>query len=116
MTAAVSAIAGTKDDRVTCDERSFAPDDATLRGGRAVGAGRIRVLGGTTPIVPGQALLLGSVVLLVYTALFLAVVFSFVRLYEEPTLRRRYGAEYDAYCAAVPGWWPRLRLGRDADA
>jgi protein-S-isoprenylcysteine O-methyltransferase Ste14 len=66
--------------------------------------------------IVGQALLLGSVVLLVYTALFLAVVFSFVRLYEEPTLRRRYGAEYDAYCAAVPGWWPRLRLGRDADA
>jgi hypothetical protein len=31
MTAAVSAIAATKDDRVACDERSFPPDDAGLR-------------------------------------------------------------------------------------
>src|SRR5215469_7780269 len=35
MTAAVSAIAGTKDDRVACDERSFTPDDAALRIGQA---------------------------------------------------------------------------------
>jgi protein-S-isoprenylcysteine O-methyltransferase Ste14 len=59
--------------------------------------------------IVGQALLLGSVVLLGYAALFLAVVFAFVRGYEEPTLARRYGAEYEAYRAAVPGWWPRLR-------
>jgi len=61
MTAAVPAIAAdAKDDRVACDERSFTPDDATLRVGRATGTGRIRVLGGTAPIVPGQALLLGA--------------------------------------------------------
>jgi len=59
--------------------------------------------------IVGQALLLGQLVLLAYAALFLAVTASFVRLYEEPTLRRRYGAEYDAYRDAVPGWWPRLR-------
>jgi protein-S-isoprenylcysteine O-methyltransferase Ste14 len=40
---------------------------------------------------------------------FLAVVFAFVRGYEEPTLAARYGDEYDVYRAAVPGWWPRLR-------
>jgi protein-S-isoprenylcysteine O-methyltransferase Ste14 len=34
---------------------------------------------------------------------------SFVKLYEEPTLADTFGAEYDAYRAAVPGWWPRLR-------
>ena len=61
MTAAAPAIAAdAKDDGVACDERSFAPDDATLRVGRATGTGRIRVLGGTAPIVPGQALLLGG--------------------------------------------------------
>jgi len=61
MTAAAPAIAAdAKDDGVACDERSFAPDDATLRVGRATGTGRIRVLGGTAPIVPGQALLLGA--------------------------------------------------------
>jgi len=57
----------------------------------------------------GQALLLGRWLLIGYAALFLAVVATFVRVYEEPTLRRRYGAEYDAYCARVPGWLPRLR-------
>ena len=33
----------------------------------------------------------------------------FVRLYEEPTLRRMFGAEYDEYCRNVPRWVPRLR-------
>jgi len=60
MTAAVSAFAEAKDDGVTCDERSFASDDATLRVGQAIGTGRIRVLGGTVRIVPGQALLLSA--------------------------------------------------------
>jgi hypothetical protein len=60
MTAAVSVITEAKDDGVTCDERSFAPDNAALRVRRAIGAGRIRVLGAAAPIVPGQALLLGA--------------------------------------------------------
>jgi protein-S-isoprenylcysteine O-methyltransferase Ste14 len=59
--------------------------------------------------IAGQALLLGRPVLFAYGAFFLTLVFAFVRLYEEPTLRRRYGAEYEAYCASVPGWLPRLR-------
>jgi protein-S-isoprenylcysteine O-methyltransferase Ste14 len=59
--------------------------------------------------IVGQALLLGQPVLLAWAAIFLAVTAAFVRLYEEPALRSRYGAQYDAYCAAVPGWWPRLR-------
>lgn len=33
----------------------------------------------------------------------------FVRLYEEPTLRRLFGAEYDEYCRNVRRWLPRLR-------
>jgi protein-S-isoprenylcysteine O-methyltransferase Ste14 len=37
----------------------------------------------------------------------LAVMVLFVRWYEEPTLGRRYGADYEAYRRAVPGWWPR---------
>ena len=31
----------------------------------------------------------------------------FVLLYEEPTLRATFGAEYDAYCRRVPRWLPR---------
>src|SRR5215203_2939884 len=39
----------------------------------------------------------------------IALVGAFVRLYEEPTLTRRFGADYGAYRRAVPAWWPRLR-------
>ena len=59
--------------------------------------------------VLGQALLLGRPVLFGYAALVLATVAAFVRGYEEPTLREQFGPEYDAYRAAVPGWWPRRR-------
>ena len=59
--------------------------------------------------IVGQALLLGRPVLLAWAAIFLAITATFVRIYEEPVLRRRYGAQYEAYCAAVPGWWPRVR-------
>jgi protein-S-isoprenylcysteine O-methyltransferase Ste14 len=62
--------------------------------------------------IVGQALLLGRPILLLYAAAFAAVVFAFVRLYEEPTLARQFGAQYEAYNRAVPGWWPRLRPWR----
>jgi protein-S-isoprenylcysteine O-methyltransferase Ste14 len=32
----------------------------------------------------------------------------FVRLYEEPTLRMKFGADYDEYCRNVPRWVPRM--------
>ena len=56
--------------------------------------------------IVGQALLLGQAVLLAYAAVFALAVVSFVHWHEEPTLRRRFGAEYDAYRRAVPAWWP----------
>jgi len=62
----------------------------------------------------GQALLLWRPVLLLYAAAFGAVVFGFVRLYEEPTLADRYGESYEAYRRAVPGWLPRLTPWRGA--
>ena len=57
--------------------------------------------------IVGQALILGQPILLVYAGAFSAAVFAFVRFYEEPTLRRQFGEQYDAYRRAVPGWWPR---------
>jgi protein-S-isoprenylcysteine O-methyltransferase Ste14 len=59
--------------------------------------------------IVGQALLLGQPVLLGYAALVAAAVVSFVRVYEEPTLLRQFGSEYETYRRAVPGWVPRLR-------
>jgi protein-S-isoprenylcysteine O-methyltransferase Ste14 len=33
----------------------------------------------------------------------------FVTFYEEPTLRGKFGADYEEYCRNVRRWWPRLR-------
>lgn len=57
--------------------------------------------------VVGQALLLGQMTLLLYAGVLWVVFFAFVRWYEEPTLHRQFGEEYDAYRRAVPGWLPR---------
>ena len=64
--------------------------------------------------IAGQALILGQFVLFAYALVVGLAFVAFVRGYEEPTLRRRYGAEYDAYRRAVPAWWPRLRREIDA--
>jgi protein-S-isoprenylcysteine O-methyltransferase Ste14 len=60
-------------------------------------------------VIAGQAALLGQVDLLIYLALFLGVVATFVQLYEQPALARRYGAAYDEYRRNVPAWRPHLR-------
>lgn len=61
-----------------------------------------------TSAVLGQALLLGQPVLLVLAGLVWLAFVAFVHWYEEPTLRRRYGEQYDAYRHTVPAWIPRL--------
>jgi len=63
-------------------------------------------------VIAGQALLLGQWSLLAYAGLFSAVVVTFVMTYEEPTLRRQFGADYDTYRSAVPRWLPRLHAWR----
>ena len=60
-------------------------------------------------VIAGQALWLSRPVLLTYAAVVAAMFAAFVRWYEQPTLLRRYGAQYQAYLRDVPGWWPRLR-------
>jgi protein-S-isoprenylcysteine O-methyltransferase Ste14 len=63
-------------------------------------------------IITGQALVLGRPVLLAYATAVGGAFAAFVRWYEQPTLARRYGAQYEAYRRAVPGWWPRLSPAR----
>jgi protein-S-isoprenylcysteine O-methyltransferase Ste14 len=59
-------------------------------------------------ILIGESLLFESGRLFVYT-LGVGVVFNlFVLFYEEPTLRKKFGYEYAAYCRSVPRWLPRL--------
>ncbi|MCA0029564.1 isoprenylcysteine carboxylmethyltransferase family protein [Mesorhizobium sp. B263B2A] len=59
-------------------------------------------------IILGQALLFSSWTLVAYAAVGAVAMGAFVRLYEEPTLSRRYGEEYDTYRRNMPGWLPRL--------
>jgi len=63
-------------------------------------------------VITGQALLLSRPLLLGYAAVVAAGFVAFVHGYEQPALARRYGAEYEAYRRAVPGWWPRLPSAR----
>ena len=62
-----------------------------------------------TSIIVGQALLFGNVVLFGYAAIWVFVFNLAVLVHEEPELRATFGAEYEAYCANVPRWLPRLR-------
>ena len=57
--------------------------------------------------VAGQMILFHSFALAAYAVLLALGFHLFVTRYEEPTLRRRYGAHYDAFCRSVPRWIPR---------
>ncbi|MFE0014840.1 methyltransferase family protein [Mesorhizobium sp. NPDC059054] len=65
-------------------------------------------------IIAGQALLFASWAVALYGLIMGIAMASFVHFYEEPTLARRYGAEYETYRRAVPGWLPRLKPWHDA--
>lgn len=56
----------------------------------------------------GAALFYESLLLLGYAVLFFLVTHLFVVRYEEPTLRRTFGHEYDEYCRRVRRWRPSL--------
>jgi protein-S-isoprenylcysteine O-methyltransferase Ste14 len=59
-------------------------------------------------VILGQALLFGNVAVLEYGAIVWLLFHLFVLLYEEPTLRASFGAEYESFCAEVPRWIPRI--------
>lgn len=58
-------------------------------------------------IILGQVLLFASLPLLIYAVVIAAAFHLFVVFYEEPTLLRTYGAEYERYRSVVPRWIPR---------
>lgn len=63
---------------------------------------------GASLVLAGAALFYESLPLLVYVGVFFLVSHLFVLLYEEPTLRRTFGPEYEAYCHRVRRWWPHI--------
>jgi len=57
--------------------------------------------------IAGEGLYLASLAVLVYALGAWAFFHLMVVLYEEPTLRAKFGADYEAYCRRVPRWIPR---------
>jgi protein-S-isoprenylcysteine O-methyltransferase Ste14 len=57
----------------------------------------------------GVALVYESVPFLLYTLLFALIAHIFVLRYEEPTLRRTFGEEYESYRSQTGRWWPKWR-------
>src|SRR5947209_15879774 len=55
----------------------------------------------------GAALFYQSLSILIYACLFLLITHLFVVFYGEPTLRRTFGDEYEAYFRRVRRWWPK---------
>ncbi len=66
----------------------------------------------------GEALLLPQITLpmLIMVAILWIAVTAFIILYEEPTLRRLFGSDYEEYCRHVRRWIPRLTPFDKADA
>lgn len=63
---------------------------------------------GVLAMIVGHFLWFGYWNLLAY-AIFVFVVFHlFVTYYEEPTLKRKFGAAYEEYLRRVPRWIPRI--------
>jgi protein-S-isoprenylcysteine O-methyltransferase Ste14 len=59
-------------------------------------------------VIFGQAVLFGNLRVLEYALFAWFVAHLFVLTYEEPTLRKTYGAEYQPFRANVPRWIPRV--------
>ena len=60
-------------------------------------------------ILLGEALFFADVRVFYWALMFWAGSHLFVVGYEEPTLKRKFAAEYQTYRASVPRWLPRLR-------
>ena len=59
-------------------------------------------------VILGEALWTAQLSLFLYAAVAWAVPAGFVKMYEEPTLKRQFGEEYEVYRRHVPAWIPRL--------
>jgi len=64
---------------------------------------------GILATILGHFLWFGYWNLLIYGLVIFAAFHTFVTLYEEPTLKRKFGAGYEDYLQKVPRWIPRIR-------
>lgn len=68
---------------------------------------------GVILIFLGHFLWFGYWALLVYTVFSYIGVHTFIVLYEEPTLKRKFGAAYEEYLRRVPRWIPQFSHPRE---
>lgn len=64
---------------------------------------------GVLAIIIGHFLWFGYWNLLIYAIIVFLAFHAFVTYYEEPTLRRKFGASYENYLKRVPRWIPRFK-------
>ena len=64
---------------------------------------------GVLLVIIGHFLWFGFWNLLIYAVLVFMGFSAFVIFYEEPTLKRNFGAAYEEYLKRVPRWIPRIR-------
>ena len=60
-------------------------------------------------VILGEAAVFHSVALADCAIVYFVVASLVVLVFEEPELRRTFGAEYEEYCQRVPRWLPRRR-------
>jgi protein-S-isoprenylcysteine O-methyltransferase Ste14 len=66
---------------------------------------------GAGTALAGASLYFLSLPLLGYAVMFFVITHFFAVMYEEPTLRRLFGREYNDYCSRVHRWWPANPFG-----
>ena len=95
----------------TVGEGTLAPWDPTTRLVVRGPYRRVRnpMISGVLCVLLGEALAFGSTAVLIWLAIVFTLNAVYFPLIEEPDLRERFGADYEAYRAAVPRWVPRLR-------
>jgi protein-S-isoprenylcysteine O-methyltransferase Ste14 len=64
-------------------------------------------------VLLGEALIFHSLALVELAVALFSGANLFVLFYEEPVLRRKFGAEYEDYCRRVPRWLPRFKSKLD---
>ena len=60
-------------------------------------------------IILGHFLWFKTIWMLAYAVVVFLGAHLFVILYEEPTLKKKFGAAYENYCKSVPRWIPKLK-------
>jgi len=64
---------------------------------------------GTLTIIIGHFLWFKTIWMLAYAVVVFLIFHLFVTLYEEPTLKKKFGEVYENYRKSVPRWIPKLK-------